>query len=110
MGKTRSRIIMTIWLLIMSVVAIIMLYPFIYSALAGLNHKDDFGHLGSLLPMPKRIVLSNFLYIFTPNGIRPLINTVFRTAWYTVNVCLMAVLVGYVMARYEFKGKKFFLR
>jgi len=108
MGKVRSRIFLMLWLLVMGAVAIIMLYPFIYSALAGLNHKNDFGHIGSLLPIPKRIVLSNFLYIFTPNGIRPLINTVLRTAWYTVNVCLMAVLVGYVMARYEFKGKRFF--
>ena len=65
MGKTRSRIIMTIWLLIMSVVAIIMLYPFIYSALAGLNHKDDFGHLGSCCPCQKDCFIQLPLYLYS---------------------------------------------
>jgi len=108
MAKLRLKFFYLIWLIVMGVVSLVMLYPFIFSLLAGLNDKKDFGHLGTLLPIPPNVVLSNFLYIFTPNGIRPLLNTILRTTWYTLIVSLMAIFVGYVMARYEFKGKRFF--
>ena len=99
----------TIWYIVMAVIAFIMLYPFIFSVLAGLNHRNEFGHLGALFPFPENPIMGNFLFIFSPRGIRPLINTFTRTGWYTVIVCIMAILIGYVMARYEFKAKKAFL-
>ena len=95
------------WYLCMLFIAFIMLYPFVFSFLAGLNTRQEFGHLGALFPVPSDPVWSNLLVIFTPRGIRPLINTFTRTAWYTVIVCMMAVLMGYVMARYDFKGKRY---
>lgn len=108
MNRIFAKMSRCVWIVTMSVVSLIMVYPFIYSLLAGLMDKKDFGNLGTLLPIPRKIVLSNLLYIFTPTGIRPLLNTVLRTTWYMVIVTLMAILVGYVMARYEFKGKKMF--
>ena len=99
----------TLWYIIMGVIAFIMLYPFLFSVLAGLNHRTEFGHLGALFPIPENPIIGNFLFIFSPRGIRPLLNTFARTGWYTVIVCIMAILIGYVMARYEFKAKKFFL-
>jgi len=100
----------SIWIIVMSVLAFLMLYPFLFSLLAGLNTKAEFSNMGAvLLPLPQTPVFSNFTFMFTPSGIRPFINTVLRTGWYTVLVSLIAVLFGYVMARYEFKGKKFVL-
>lgn len=95
-----------IWLVIMIVIAIVMLYPFLYSFIGALNKQQDFGNLGSLLPIPKTVVWTNFSYAFSDTAIRPFINTVFRTAWYTAVTAIIALFMGYTMARYEFKGKK----
>jgi len=108
MPKPTAIFLRTLWYICMITIAFIMLYPFVFSVLAGLNSIAEFGHLGALFPVPSEPVWSNFLIIFSPRGIRPLINTFTRTVWYTVIVCMMAVLIGYVMARYDFKGKKFF--
>lgn len=96
----------TIWFLVMLVIAVIMLYPFLYSIMGALNSRYDFGHLGSLLPIPKTIEWGNFGYAFSSAGLRPFLNTVIRTSWYTGWTVIIAVMMGYVMARYEFKGKK----
>jgi len=98
-----------VWYIVMSIVAFIMLYPLIFSLLAGLNTRAEFGHMGSLFPIPSDPQFQNLLFMFSARGIRPLLNTFLRTGWYTVIVCFMAILIGYVMARYKFKGKKFFL-
>jgi len=97
------------WYIAMMGFTIIMLYPFIFSLLAGLNSRQEFAHMGALLPIPENPVFSNFAFAFSPRGIRPLINTILRTGWYTIIVSIMSILIGYVMARYEFKGKNFFL-
>lgn len=98
----------TIWLVVMIILALIMFYPFVYSFLGALNNRFQFSDLGSLLPIPKgRLEFENFLYAFGKAGMRPLINTITRTTWYTCWHLLIAILLGYVMARYEFKGKRF---
>jgi len=108
MPKAVAILLRILWYVCMLIIAFVMLYPFVFSFLAGLNSIAEFGHLGALFPIPSEPQWGNFLIIFSARGIRPLINTFTRTAWYTVIVCMMAVLIGYVMARYEFKGKKFF--
>ncbi|MCL2204623.1 MAG: carbohydrate ABC transporter permease [Defluviitaleaceae bacterium] len=109
MPKPVRFISRTVWYIVMLVFSFIMLYPFIFSMLAGLNTIDEFGHLGALFPVPQNPQFDNLLFLFTPRGIRPLINTFTRTAWYTVVVCTISVLMGYVLARYTFKGKRVFL-
>lgn len=108
MNKAAPIFLRSIWFIVMAFITFIMLYPFIFSLLAGLNTRVEFGHMGALFPIPAVPQFENLMFLLSPRGIRPLINTVTRTAWYTVIVCLMAILVGYVMARYDFKGKKFF--
>lgn len=109
MRKAGKIIMRTVWLLVMAVFSLVMLYPFIFSLMAALNTKTEFSNMGDLFPWPKSPQFGNFAVILTPNGLRPLINTFLRVGWYTVIVCIMAILVGYVMARYNFKGKKLFL-
>jgi len=89
--------------------ALIMLYPFIFTVLAALNTTTEFGHMGALFPVPEVPQFQNLLFFIGPRGIRPLWNTFFRTAWYTVITAFLAVIMGFVLARYEFKGKRFFL-
>jgi multiple sugar transport system permease protein len=108
MTKTLRVMGKIFWLLLMVAIVIPMLYPFIYSVFGALNNRYEFGNLGSLLPIPSKLEFGNFSYAFSDTGLRPLINTVIRTAWYTSMNVVVAVLLGYVMARYEFRGKKFF--
>lgn len=110
MNRAARAVSKIIWLLAMGILAFLMIYPFLFSFLAAMNTKKEFSNMGAaLLPVPSAPVFSNFGYVFTPSGIRPFLNTVYRTAWYTVLVSLMAILFGYVMARYEFKAKKLIL-
>lgn len=108
MSKVMRGTIKTMWFIVMLLITGVMLYPFIYSFLGALNNRYDFANIGTLLPIPKTLEFGNFLYAFSKSAIQPLVNTFARTAWYTVWYVVVAILLGYVMARYEFKGKKFF--
>ncbi|MCL2217861.1 MAG: carbohydrate ABC transporter permease [Defluviitaleaceae bacterium] len=108
-NKAVKIVTRSIWYIVLSVLAFIMLYPFIFTLLAGMNTSAEFGHAGALFPVPEVPQFGNLLFMFTPAGLRPLINTFTRTAWYTIVVSLMAILMGYVLARYRFRGKNFFL-
>ncbi len=108
MSKSWRNILKSIWSIGMMLVVLLMLYPFIYSFLGALNNKLDFTNMGTLLPIPKTLEFKNFLFAFSKSGVLPLLNTVYRTAWYTSWNVIVAVLLGYVMARYEFKGKRAF--
>ncbi|MFR6327765.1 MAG: carbohydrate ABC transporter permease [Eisenbergiella sp.] len=108
MKKTGKILVRAVWLVFMSAVALIMLFPLIYSVLGGFNTKTEFTSLSRILPIPTKWVMSNYIFAFSTSAIKPLINTFMRTAWYTVIVLVMSTLVGYVMARYEFRFKKTF--
>ncbi len=98
------------WLLVMSVVSFLFAYPFVYSVLGSLMLKSEFGNMGTLFPIPEHATLQNYAFVFSiDGGFAPLLNSLQRAAWYTLVTVAMAVLCGYVLARYDFRGKKFFL-
>lgn len=100
----------TVWIVLMAVISLLFAYPFLYSILGSLMLKEDFGNMGTLLPIPQQVTFKNFAYVFSVDGgIAPLVNSLQRAAWYTLITVAMAMLCGYVLARYEFRGKKFFL-
>jgi len=109
MHRSSKVILRIFWYLIMIVIAFLMLYPLLFSLLAGLNTRAEFGHMGALFPIPNVPQFQNLLFMFSIRGLRPLLNTFLRTGWYTTIVCFMAILIGYVLARYQFKGKKLFI-
>ncbi len=92
----------------LAAIVIIMLYPFVFSFLAGFIKKDDFTNLGTLLPLTKAPTLISYKVFFSAFGYTQFFNTLIRTVWYTCIVSLMSLLVGYVLSRVEFRGKKFF--
>ena len=98
-----------VWLVVMSIFSLIMVYPFLFSLMASLNTIKEFSNMGNLFPWPSDPQWRNYATVFSIDGLRPLMNTVFRTAWYTIIACVMAMLVGYCMARYNFRLKKLFL-
>ena len=97
----------SVWLFFMVIIGFIMTYPFVFSFLGSLMRADDFGqNLGVIIPEPIiPLYLRNLTLALRRTGLPPLLNTIARTTWYTVIICLKALLMGYVMARYEFKLK-----
>lgn len=92
----------------MIILAVITIYPLVFSLLAGFIKKDEFTHYGKLLPITAQPVLTWYKAFFSPIGFVPFMNTVYRTCWYTFITILMACLVGYVLSRMNFPGKNFF--
>lgn len=98
----------SVWYLVMTVIAIFMLYPFVFAFAGGLMDPDLFRNLGTMMPIPIPAVLENYLSFFTQDMWRPFVNTIMRTAWYTVVNTYIAVTLGYFMARKNFWGKRQF--
>ncbi len=93
----------------MTIISVIFAYPFVYGLLGSLISKTEFGQMGSLLPLPEsKWTTIGYSIVFQMDGaIKPLINSLMRSAWYTLIVSAISILLGYVLCRYEFKGKKF---
>jgi multiple sugar transport system permease protein len=97
----------TVWILMMTLCALISTYPLMYGFLASLMTLRNFTSLGSLVVVPKNPTLQNYRVVFAMDGaLRPLINSLMRSAWWTFVNCSVAVLGGYSLARYEFRAKK----
>jgi len=110
MKQSKKLLRKTIWFVLMTAVALIFAYPFLYGLLGSLMRMQDFGSMGTLLPLPQKPTLSNYRFVFSVDGgFGPMINSLQRSAWYTLVVVTMSVLCGYVLARYEFKGRKWFI-
>ena len=100
----------TVWILVMTILALIFAYPFFYGLLGSLMVQQEFGNMGTLLPIPTNPTGVNYRFVFSLDGaIGPLVNSLCRAAWYTFWVVIMSLLCGYVLGRYEFKGKKVFV-
>ncbi|GHU01578.1 ABC transporter [Spirochaetia bacterium] len=99
----------TLWIIVMTVFGFVFAYPFIYGLLASLMLQKEYGFQGSMLAIPTAPTLQNYAKFMTLNNagaIGPFFNSVGRAAWATFVVCSVSVLVGYPLARYEFKIKK----
>ena len=100
----------TFWVVVMTVISLVFAYPFLYSILGSLMLKEEFGNMGTMLPIPEQVTLKNFAYVFSmEGGFAPLLNSLQRAAWYTFWTVVMSMLCGYVLARYEFRGKRVFI-
>jgi len=106
--ETKKALKRTLWYIVMSIIAMIMLYPFVFAFMGGLMDPELFTSLGTMMPIPDTPVFENYLTFFTQAMWRPFFNTVARTAWYTIVNTYIAVTLGYFMARKNFWGKKQF--
>ena len=73
MKKTGKILVRAVWLVFMSAVALIMLFPLIYSVLGGFNTKTEFTSLSRILPIPTKWVMSNYIFAFSTSAIKPYI-------------------------------------
>lgn len=109
MAKPIRFVKMFVWIIVMSVIVIVFAYPFFYGLAGSFIQKIEFGQLGALLPLPRtKWTTVNYQQLVLLGGaLKPFINSLIRTAWYTFTVTGGSILMGYVLARYQFKGKTF---
>lgn len=109
LNRIKRKIQHSIWLALMSALGLITIYPLVFSTLAGLNTKEEFKSMGELFPIPKQPNYLNYTFAFSESMLRPLLNTIIRTGFKTILTLMLAILIGYALARYDFKFKKFFI-
>lgn len=106
--KTKQAFRRSLWYIVMSVIAMFMLYPFVFAFMGGLMDPELFTSLGTMMPIPNPAVFENYLTFFSQAMWRPFLNTIARAGWYTLVNTYIAVTIGYFMARKNFWGKNQF--
>lgn len=107
--KRRRRVATTIRVTVMSIilfaVCIVWVYPFIWMVSASIkSNKEIFAGLN---PFPKVIRLDNYVRAWTDANIgQYFLNTVFVTVFSILISVTVTAMIGYVMGRYRFPGKK----
>jgi len=89
-----------------------MLIPVIWLFLSALKGKNEF-LLGNALELPKDWLFSNFKVAFSQlevNGVTfggMLVNSLWYTAFNVIGYLMMPCVVGYILAKYTFRGRDF---
>lgn len=93
--------------IVLSLSAVIMMYPLAFAVLGALISMDDFYHT-TFIPWPKEDGFSfvNFSYVFAAGWFfKPLLITLLRFAWSTLFLFITSMLGGYVFSIIRFKGQ-----
>ena len=110
-GKTKI-IWMKIFLLVFfTLLAIVILVPFVAMVIASFKDGKELIQYGLNLKIePDKMSLKNYVYLFTGEHsyFTWFINSVFLTVVQVVLTLLVSACVGYGFAAYNFKGKNFF--
>lgn len=94
--------------LFLTILGIVLLYPFIYSILGSVSTNEEYLY-STLLPFPKQAFshLKNYLVIFASERLpRSLLITLFKIIWLYVTSLFTALLGGYAFAKLKFPYKK----
>jgi multiple sugar transport system permease protein len=94
--------------LLLLIGAVITFYPLLFSILAGLWNKDLFNSMGRMLPIPDDPIMDKYRMFFREDAFQPFLNSFLRMFWHAFYISLMAILIGYVLSRLRFPGRKAF--
>jgi multiple sugar transport system permease protein len=104
--RTRKKIGVATFEIIMFILALIWLYPYIWMALAAVKPQNEiYANL-----WPSRFTLDNFKFIFDTTSqmerdfLKSLMNSVFVSVTVTFSVVLTSAFVGYAVAKFKFVG------
>ncbi len=108
MGKTLRGLATAIKWIFVAVMIVFTVYPVLYTLSGSLKSNPELISGSSLLP--KQWLFSNYGEAFQKgNFMQYTWNSLYLSAMVTVLALLTSSLVGYVMARHEFRGKKLLL-
>ena len=99
-----SRIVTQIWSLIALLLALMTIAPIIWMFVTAFKPQSDVFTLGI---SPRRLTLSNLIYVFTEvDFLRFIANTFFVSATVTAIAIFLHSMAGYALARLRFPGRE----
>lgn len=107
-AKRREAVFQIICIVLLSVIAICQIFPFYLKVVDSLHSPDLIPDSDKLYLFPEGATLKNYLTALQVSGFwEALGNTAFHSVMFTAISLCIAIVVGYVLAKMEFKGKKF---
>ncbi|MEG0853235.1 MAG: carbohydrate ABC transporter permease [Angelakisella sp.] len=104
-NKQAKRINSTLHFILVSIVAFIVAFPFIWMILASFKTSQEFYLLKPTL-FPEKFILDNYVQLFQKLKIGTYYkNSIIITAVQVVSTVFVVLLAGYGFAKYDFKGK-----
>jgi ABC-type glycerol-3-phosphate transport system permease component len=93
----------------LAVMAVLTLTPLVWMIAAAFKGPDDLFHY-LFFPPPERLSTVNFQKLFEDVPfVRYLVNSVFVTSTTVIVQLVLSSMAGFALAKYEFKGKKWFM-
>ena len=89
--------------LALAIGAIMFMYPFVWMVMASLAPESE---IGKLVLLPSQLLLDSYVQVFQKIPIlRALFNSIFVSTTITFGVIVFSSMVGYSLARLEFRGR-----
>jgi multiple sugar transport system permease protein len=105
-AKTRRLVSGMTAYLVLGILAVVMVFPFLWMLLSSLK---DATQIASLAFLPTNPTLANYAIIFTSKHSqfgRWFLNSAVAAVWTTASVAFFDSIVGYTLAKFNFPGKR----
>ncbi len=107
-ARAKEGIFQIICVVILSLVALCQIFPFYLKLVDSLHSPDLIPDSDKMYLWPENGTIQNYLTALEVSGFwEALGNTAFHSVMFTAISLCIAIIVGYVLAKMEFKGKKF---
>lgn len=107
-----ERVIFIIVGILFTIYALTLIYPFIWAILTSLKTNKEL-HMNSPFDMPQNFLIDNYFLAFRELNIRGnnMFQMIFNSLWFSIGGTVINIFIccmsSYVVAKYEFKGRKF---
>lgn len=107
-AKRRSLIYQIVVISFLSLLALAQILPFYLKTVDSLHSLDFIPEFDMLYLMPRGLAISNYYQALTKGGfLTGLKNSLIHTITFTSISLVIALIVGYVLGKMQFRGKKF---
>ena len=107
-NKTKERVFQIACIVILSIIALCQIFPFYLKLVDSLHSPELIPDSDKMYLWPEGGTIENYLTALQVSGFwEALGNTAFHSVVFTAISLCIAIVVGYVLAKMEFKGKKF---
>lgn len=107
-ARRKEKTFQIICIVVLSLVALCQIFPFYLKLVDSLHSPELIPDSDKLYLLPEGATIENYLTALQVSGFwEALGNTAFHSVMFTAISLCIAIVVGYVLAKMEFKGKKF---
>jgi len=107
-ARAKERIFQIICVAILSLIALCQIFPFYLKLVDSLHSPELIPDSDKLYLWPEQGTIQNYITALKVSGFwEALGNTAFHSVMFTAISLCIAIIVGYVLAKMEFRGKKF---